>query len=99
MAWKLALVWSETTEVLKKGSCWAVTHQTKKNGGPCERGASPNGLRDSDEGHPRVCRGVVPKVAKIQLLLLFFNRPQRPVVTLPCFAVRQPALFCYDPSL
>jgi ABC-type hemin transport system substrate-binding protein len=29
MALKLALVWSETTGVLKEGSCWAVTHQIK----------------------------------------------------------------------
>ena len=29
MAWELALVWSETADVLKQESCWAVINQTK----------------------------------------------------------------------
>jgi len=28
MAWELALVWSETADVLKQETCWAVIHQT-----------------------------------------------------------------------
>jgi hypothetical protein len=65
MAWELALVWSETADVLKQESCWAVINQTKNRGKLWAHGASPQGLRDSDEGLPRVRRVVAPKVAEI----------------------------------